>query len=437
MRSKWRRKLYFLLNPRSEYEDSDEEDSIENQDGEPDKSSNVQTFWNIFNANQGVAVLTMPFVVKCGGWLALLSIAGVAVISNYTNKILVGCLYDYKNGERYRARNSYMDIGDAFAGRYGRTLVHFAQIFEQLSYCTLLLILSGSILEKSFPHMGLQRSDWTAIAAFMVLPNILLKSITDVSWVSFVAVLIGQVVYTILIGFCVWHLPKWETDAVPEFDISQYGVAVGIIVVSYASQPYMPAIEDSMKEPAKFPQVINLAYLANTGVKMGFGIIGFLTFQEQTKQVITRNIPHGFLHLPINVLVFGLALSSYTIPVYTVFDLLQDINVSWFPLATLLEGTDRLTRITMLTARSFVISVTLLTGVIIPHFGLYMALVGNFTGMCLAFIFPAIFHMKICYDRLEWHHFAVDTLVAVFGIFGAAIGCHFSILALLEAYKDN
>ncbi|XP_046842299.1 vesicular inhibitory amino acid transporter-like [Xenia sp. Carnegie-2017] len=433
MRSKWKRKLYFLMNPRSEVEESDEKDCEDEN-----KSSHIQTFWNIFNANQGVAVLTMPFVVKCGGWLALLSIAGVAVISNYTNKILVSCLYDYnKNGERYRARSSYLEIGDAFSGRYGRTLVHFAQIFEQMSYCTLLLILSGSILEKSFPHMGLQRSDWTAVAAIMVLPNVLLKSVTDVSWVSFLAVLIGQVVYTILTGFCLWHLHRWETNAVPEFDISQYGVAVGIIVVSYASQPYMPAIEDSMTEPSRFPQVINVAYLAITGVKMGFGIIGFLTFQDQTKQVITRNIPHGFLHLPINVLVLGLALSSYTIPVYTVFDLLQDINTSWFPLATLLEGSDRLTQITLITLRCFVISLTLLTGVIIPHFGLYMALVGNFTGMCLAFIFPAIFHMKICYDRLEWHHFTIDTLVALFGIFGAAIGCHFSILALLEAYKDD
>ena len=436
MRSRWKRKLYFLLNSRSHCDDSEEDESLDDFEvpGEPQKSTNMQTFWNIFNANQGVAVLTMPFVVKCGGWLALLSIAGVAVISNYTNKILISCLYDYKDGEKHRARNSYVEIGDAFSGSYGRALVNFAQLFEQLSYCTLLLILSGSILEKSFPFVGLERSDWTAITAFMVLPNVFLKSIRDVSWVSFVAVVVGQVVYAILIGFCIWHHPRWETDAVPEFDISQYGVAVGIIVVSYASQPYMPAIEDSMREPSKFPQIINLAYLTNTGVKLGFGIVCFLTFQEQTKQVITLNIPHGYLHLPINVLVLGLALSSYTIPVYTVFDVLRDVNFSCFPLSAMLEGTDRLTRLTVFTTRAFVVALTLLVAVIVP---LFMALVGNFTGMCLAFIFPAIFHMKICNGRLEWHHFFVDTLVAIFGIFGAAIGCHFSILALVDAYKDD
>ena len=39
--------------------------------GAPPKVSNLQTFWNIFNANQGVVILSMPYVVLSGTYLSL------------------------------------------------------------------------------------------------------------------------------------------------------------------------------------------------------------------------------------------------------------------------------------------------------------------------------------------------------------------------------
>ena len=410
--------------------------------GEDDytKTSYLQTFWNIFNANQGVAILAMPYVVKNGGYAALFSIIAVAFISNFSNKRLVECLYEYtEQGQKFRVRNSYVEIGEAFAPKYGHHLVNAAQMFEQVSYCTLLLILCGSILEYTFPFAGLSQSDWTALAAIALLPNILLKSLADVSWVSFITVIIGQVLYLIVFFYGLRHHERWNVASMPPFALKKFGAAVGIVVVSYSSQPYMPAIEESMQHPSKFNSVMDVTYVAVTFVKVFFGFTGYLTFTYDTDQVITNNLPEGPLHMAVNMLVLSLAVTSYTIPVYTVFDILENIP---FPCGQIdnpstAKAKDKLSYIQALVARLCVISFTLLVGVVIPHFGLYMALVGSFTGMCLAFIFPAMFHMKICYSRIQWYDFFIDSFVAIFGIVGAIIGCHFSVLALISVYQKH
>ena len=67
------------------------------EEDDQNKTTNLQTFCNIFNANQGATILAMPYVVKSGGYMALFSIqhTSIAFISNFTNKILVQRLYEY------------------------------------------------------------------------------------------------------------------------------------------------------------------------------------------------------------------------------------------------------------------------------------------------------------------------------------------------------
>ena len=435
----------FLRNVSDDESDQEEEErdiesnhAISSIEDDKNKTTNLQTFWNIFNANQGVAILAMPYVVKSGGYATLFSIVALAFISNFTNKILVQCLYEYSPEQTaFRVRNSYVEIGEAFSPKIGRHLVNAAQIFEQLSYCTLLLILCGSILASTFPFVSLYQSHWTALGAMLLLPNIFLKSLSEVSWVSFLTVMIGEIIYLTVTMYGVFHHERWNFASMPDFKLKSFGAAVGIIVVSYSSQPYMPAIEGSMKEPQKFSNVMSVTYMAVTFVKVAFGLIGYLTFTEDTDQVITNNLPDGGLHMCVNLLVLLLAATSYTIPVYTVFDILENIDFPCCKVDNPSATKDKISYIQALAARLCIVSFTLFIGVLVPHFGLYMALVGSFTGMCLAFIFPAIFHMKICYERLQWYDFVIDTGVALFGLVGAIIGCHFSVLALIAEYQKH
>lgn len=59
------------------------------QPGEDKLVSSFATFWNICNTIQGLPILVIPYAVKNGGYLAILTLLLVAAASNYTGKIRV------------------------------------------------------------------------------------------------------------------------------------------------------------------------------------------------------------------------------------------------------------------------------------------------------------------------------------------------------------
>ena len=461
---------------RDRSEGCDEEESLfKNEDGEDtrvaNKTSNIQTFWNIFNANQGVVILTMPFVVLCGGYLSLLATALVAVISNYTSKKLIKCLYDRdpRTGELVRMRESYEEIGEAFAGDFGKWMVYVAMIVEQLSYCTLLLILCGSILHSSFPDSGFNKMHWSMLAFILVVPNAFMINLGQVAWVSLITVVVGQIVYVVVAGYSFYHASKWSVHETPPFEMGKFFIGMDIVVVSYSSQPYMPAIHGSMRQPRNYSTIMNVTYGSITFVKIAFGLIGYLTFKGETKQIITNNLPHGLFKTLVNMGVLILALASFTFPAYTVFIIIDKITLrrsrDWlmrqlerlkrkeedgdddteidqdedFPDRAKLiqnEGEElKPSRLRRAVLRLSLISLALAVAIAVPHFGLYMALVGSFTGMCLSFIFPCLFHMKLQHNEMKKYELLLDTGIIAFGSVSAGVGMYYSTAALVDAYS--
>ena len=64
--------------------------------------------------SKGTGTLGIPYAVMQGGYLSLAAIILIAVISNYTGKLIIECLYDkpIEGGRRgTRQRRSYAQIG--------------------------------------------------------------------------------------------------------------------------------------------------------------------------------------------------------------------------------------------------------------------------------------------------------------------------------------
>ena len=160
---------------------SGNEEKEENNDANKG-ASKLQAFWNLFNANQGVGILTMPFVFNYGTYYAVFYIIIIGFMSNFTSKKLVRCLYDIdtQTGERVRIRESYEEVGGAAGGFPMKVAVYVTLAIEQTAYCTALLILCGTILHCSFPHLPLQVTHWSMLAFILVIPNALMKNICEV-----------------------------------------------------------------------------------------------------------------------------------------------------------------------------------------------------------------------------------------------------------------
>ena len=56
------------------------------------KTSSTQVFFNIFNANMGTGVLAMPYVIRLTGYWGVILIIIIALLGNYTGKLLIYCL---------------------------------------------------------------------------------------------------------------------------------------------------------------------------------------------------------------------------------------------------------------------------------------------------------------------------------------------------------
>ena len=74
--------------------------------------------------NKGTGTLGIPYAVMQGGYLSLGAIILIAVISNYTGKLIIECLYDKpisEDGRRgVRVRKSYALIGKIIEAQYKR-----------------------------------------------------------------------------------------------------------------------------------------------------------------------------------------------------------------------------------------------------------------------------------------------------------------------------
>ena len=404
----------------------------------------LNAFWNVCNSIQGVAILAMPYVIKGGGWWSVLALIIVAILSNYTGQILIECHYAYRYDpddlvkKRVRVRTNFADIGRAVWPSFGMPFILVTQVLELLFMATLYPIVTGSVLQQLVPNIS--TPFWILIFGIIMLPNVFMKNLKHISLLSVATVISAGLVFSAVVIYCLTQIPNWNTSVMDKFSVNEFPLSVGVIVASYSSQMYLAVIEANMKAPEKIGSVMNYAYLVMTIFKIGIGMAAYFTFQEKTAQVITLNLPNGVLLTVINVIVLILAMSSYSLPMFTVFDILEEEynnvkaiqNEHQHP-----EERKQISDMLTIMTRLGLVLVTLLMAILVPHFCLVLSFVGTFTGACLEFIFPCIFHLKLHYHDMKFYEFVLDIVILVASIPFIIAGLYYTGTALIYAYAHH
>lgn len=71
--------------------------------------------------------------------------------------------------------------------------------------------------------------------------------------------------------------------------------------------------------------------------------------------------------------------------------------------------------------RAAVVVTTVVTAMLVPDFGLVIALVGSLGCNALAFVLPAAFHLMIMKDEISFTAKVMDVLITLFGIFAICV----------------
>ena len=405
-----------------------------------DKTGVIQSLFNLINANLGTGILAMPFVVRLGGYWGIGTIVLIGILGNYTGKKLVSLLYEEaEDGTRIRVRDTYVDIGEAFWPGYGKYLVHFVNCFDQLSHCALLLIMPGTVMSHVFPSSGLSESTWIFIIGLLILPTAFLRKMHQISWLSIVTVMAAVMISIFVLCYSLTHHTHWNDDVMPPFDFKIVPIGVGIVMVTYSSQAYMPAIERSMKDPEIFEPLMDFAYTLVCVFKFGIGVIVFLAFTDQSDQIITLNLPNNIFGIAVNIIVIIMSLTFYTVPMFTIFDIIENqLDLAF--LASLKDNENTVCATTFLTPnlafRLGLVMSSLIIAASVPHFSLMMSFVGSLSGMILVFIYPSLFFVKIRWNTLTNTTVVINLAIVMFAIVGGIMGCVSSAKALYTVYNQ-
>ena len=310
---------------------------------------------------------------------------------------------------------------------------------------TLYPIVSISVLHTLIPNKHVPSGAWILVFGMIVYPNVFLKKLYHISLMSTMTVVSAAFVTAVIIIYCFTAAATWKIDQMSVISTKDFVMAVGVMVASYSSQMYLSVIEASMKEPRRMGNVMNLGYTAMTVLKLGIGVVAYLTFGPDTKPVVTLNLPHGFLLTMVNIVVLFLALSSYTLPMFTAFSILEQEEEE--------EGADnegekkgvvpsdsvknKLGMTRRVFIRTCLVLVTLFMGIAVPHFSLVLSFIGCFTGCFLEIVFPCVFYCILRWEKIPRVELCFNVGLVVFSLIFMGVGMYFSALDIVHAFRYN
>ncbi|EFA06315.1 vesicular inhibitory amino acid transporter [Tribolium castaneum] len=405
------------------------------------KISEYQAAWNVTNAIQGMFIVSLPFAVLRGGYWAIVAMVGIAYICCYTGKILVECLYEFdvQTGRQVRVRDSYVSIAKAcFGKKYGARIVNIAQIIELLMTCILYVVVCGDLMIGTFPDGAIDTRSWMMLVGIFLLPLAFLKTLQSVSLLSFWCTMSHILINAIILGYCLLYIGDWGWGKVKwSLDLENFPISLGVIVFSYTSQIFLPTLEGNMEDPSKFQWMLDWSHVWAAVFKALFGYLCFLTFQNDTQQVITNNLPSAGFKGLVNICLVIKALLSYPLPYYAACELLERAFFRGkpktpFPTIWALDGE---LKVWGLACRVGVVVFTILMACFIPHFAILMGFIGSFTGTMLSFIWPCYFHLKLKREGMDSRTVAFDYFIISLGMLFGFVGIYDSGRALINAFQ--
>ena len=408
-----------------------EENSPSGSNKNGENLSDYETYFSICNGIMGTGLLAMGFVFRCAGIWGFLAVPIIALTGNHTGKLLIELLYETdENGEKVRVHEGYLDIGEKLHPYFGSTFINIVNFVENFAHSILVLLMAGGVMNEIVPIIA--DDVWTVLCSVLLLSIVFLERIRSLSKFAIATVLTGTVLVAIATVYSLNFSMNWKTTMVTatSFSLKNFSLAVGITIVTYACQPYLPFIEKDMQKKDHFNRIMNISYAIVTVFKVITGFLVYLAYENRTHPLMTLDLPHGPLRTISSLFLLIVALTFFIFPMFTVFHIVDE---NWLKSK---DGRPPSMRKRYL-ARTGILLFAVMIAVLTPHFGLGIALVGNFTANILVFIFPAGCHIAFNYRNLTCAQFAIDVAIITASVVFGAIGIVFSSMELVASFSDD
>ncbi|KAI9313893.1 transmembrane amino acid transporter protein-domain-containing protein [Dichotomocladium elegans] len=364
----------------------------------------------LLKAFVGTGVIFLPASFKNGGLgLSIGLMLILAIICLISFQLLIAA--------HSAVGGSYGDIGLKLYGRVCRYFVLFFLVISQMGFvASYLMFISENIhlVAEALSNCNapFDSKYWIWIACGIIIPICWVRKIARLSWCAVIAdvfILFGLICVLYYTGAQIHeHGPGPNIIALNQRD---FGLMIGTATFSFEGIGMIISIVEGMKEPRKFPKVLNIGMVIVTVIFVLIGTIGYIAYGENIAASVVANLATEPLSVTVQLL-------------YAIAMILTSPFMLWPPL-TIIEhgifGPKRSGQISIKwkwlknLVRSIIpiVCAAVSFGVGAKNLDKFVSLVGIIACMPLCFIFPGLFHFKITSNR--WLRI-IDVLLVLWGV---------------------
>ncbi|KAK4696661.1 solute carrier family 36 (proton-coupled amino acid transporter), partial [Lecanoromycetidae sp. Uapishka_2] len=357
----------------------------------------------------GTGVLFLPKAYLNGGMLfSNLVLLSVAALSYYCFILLVNT--------GLKVEGSFGDIGGSLYGKWMRYLILGSVSLSQAGFVAAYIVFTSEnmqafVLAVSKCRDFIDIKWWILIQALIFLPLSLYRDISKLGGTALIAdgfIVIG------LVYLAVYDIRTIAINGhadIVRFNASNWTSFIGTAIFTFEGVGLIIPIQQSMKDPSRFPPVLAGVMCLITFVFISIGALSYAAFGPATRTVVLLNLPQDSKFVNAVQLLYSLAI-------------LLSTPLQLFPAIRIMEtGTfsrsGKFNPYIKWKKNAFrfvvVIGCALLAWVGADDLDKFVSVVGTFACIPLVYVYPAALHYKAVATTKRQKAF--DILLGICGIF--------------------
>lgn len=357
----------------------------------------------------GTGVLFLPRAFFNGGMLfSCLLLVGVACLSFLCFLLLI------KTREKVNA--SFGDIGGALYGKYMRAVILFSIVLSQVGFVSAYTVFTAENLQafvlavsdcKTF--IDIKYLILMQLAIF--LPYSLFRDISKLGFTAFIADAFIMLGLIYLYYYDIFTIVRQRGVAdITLFNSSTWTLFIGTAIFTFEGVGMIIPIQESMKRPEKFPEVLGVVTLIITILFTSVGVLSYAAYGSRTETVVLLNLPQDDWFVNAVQLLYSIAI-------------LLSTPLQLFPATRIMENAlftksgkyNPYIKWQKNLFRFFLVCVcSLISFGGANDLDKFVALVGSFACVPLVYIYPPLLHLKAV-ATTKWQR-ALDYAVFSFGL---------------------
>ncbi|PQP97470.1 vacuolar amino acid transporter 1-like [Prunus yedoensis var. nudiflora] len=390
-------------------------------------SSFLKACFNGTNAFLGAGLVTLPYALSRGGWLSLVLLFLISIITFYTAILLKKCM------DSDPSITSYLDIAERAFGKTARIIVLILLSTELYLVAVGLIILESDSLYKLFPKFGIKlgsllicgRQSFVLVTALIILPTMLITEMSILSYVSATGVfccliIVGSIVCVGAFGGVGFHA---SGDLL---NVGGLPTAVSLYIFCFAGHAIIPSIYISMRDKNQFSKVVFFSFPLMTITCMVTAVTGYLMYGDGVESQITLNLPTTEVSARVAIYtILLIPIARYALMVTPVANAIEgglsEDYKNWRPVKLLI-------RMALLVSSTVV-------AYVFPYYEILMAIVGSLFTVSVSFILPCMCYLKLSACYRSWNYKLLGCVgIIAFGTLAGVLGTYSSIVELLQEY---